>query len=74
MAKKIRLLPDPHMEIRIHVSDQMTVDLKECGRMAQEQDGLGKDCDTCSWRNVGICGVNMCELPDVCRRVLREEN
>lgn len=49
--KKIKLFPAPHMEVRIHVSDQMVADYKECLKDAEE--GLdGKDCDKCSWCNI----------------------
>ena len=69
MAKKIKLFLAPHVEIRIHVSDQMEADLKEC-KMLAESTGDGKDCDTCSWRYVGINGEGMCELPAVTDQVL----
>lgn len=35
MAKKIKIFPAPHLEIRIHVSDQMVDDMAECKRLAQ---------------------------------------
>ena len=73
MAKRIKLFPAPRLEIRIHVSDQMIEDLKECKRLAQLP-GDGKDCDTCSWNGIEIDAINMCELPEVCRQVLREED
>ena len=60
--KKIKLFPGPHMELRIFVSDQMEEDYKECARMAESACGDGKDCDSCSWRDVMIFGLGMCEL------------
>lgn len=33
--KKIKLFPAPHMEVRIHVSDQMVADYKECLKDAE---------------------------------------
>lgn len=75
MAKRIKLHPAPRLEIRIYVSDQMVADLKECKRLAQVP-GDGKDCDTCSWSDVEIddADIGMCELPEVCRQVLGEED
>ena len=75
MTKTIRLFPAPHLEIRIRVTDQMIADLQECKRLAKVPGG-GKDCDTCSWCDMEIddADIGMCELPEVCRQVLGEED
>lgn len=67
--KKIKLFPAPHVEVRIHVSDEMEKDLQECRRMAETL-GDGKDCAQCSWRDVDWLGTGLCELPRVRDRVL----
>lgn len=63
--KKIKLFPAPHLEIRIHASDQMVEDYKECARMAEESVNDLKDCDTCSWKEVNFKGVHMCALKEL---------
>lgn len=74
MEKAIKLLPAPRLEIRIYVSDQMIADLKECKRLAQVPGGPEADCDKCSWDGIGIDDMDMCELPEVCRQVMGEED
>ena len=63
--KKIKLFPAPHLELRIFVSDQMEKDYKECARMAEAADCEGKECDSCSWKDVRIETVGMCELEEM---------
>lgn len=65
--KKIKLFPSPHVEVRVLVSDQMEQDMKECWRKAFES---GKDCDTCSWKDVKPFGTGMCEQDEVIHKVL----
>lgn len=72
--KKIKLFPAPNLEVRVYVTDKMVEDLKECKCLAKVPDGSGKDCKTCSWRDVKIDDVGMCELLDACRQALEEEN
>lgn len=67
MAKKIKLFPVPHVELRIHVSDQMEADLKECRYRAES------DCEECSWYGVDLLDTCMCDLPEVVEKVLEEE-
>lgn len=62
--KKINLFPAPHVEIKVHVSDEIIKDYKECARLS-EVGGDGKDCDSCSWRDVMIFGLGMCELEEM---------
>lgn len=73
MAKMIKLFPAPHLEIRIHVSDQMIADMKEHRRLAQIPGGDGPDCDKCSWFGIGIGCMDICELPEVLEKVLEED-
>ncbi len=65
--KKIKLFPSPHVEVTLFISDQMKQDMKECWRRAFES---GKDCDTCSWRDVRPFGTGMCEQEEVIQKVL----
>lgn len=74
MAKKIKLYPAPHVELRVHVSDEMIQDYRDCKRIAKETKlEEGKDCDTCSWSNVQIGDVGMCELKEM-ERLLEDEH
>ena len=56
--KKIKLFPAPHVEIRIHVSEEMERDYAECQKMMKR--GEDYDCDRCSWANVSIYGTGAC--------------
>ena len=58
--KKIKLFPAPHVELRVHVSDEMIADYKECEELSKGLDG--KECNTCSWDKAEIGGVCMCQL------------
>ena len=71
--KKIKLRPGPRMELKVYVSDQMEEDYKECERMAEAADFEGKDCDSCSWKDVEILGLSMCELEEM-KRLLGGED
>ena len=53
--KKIKLFPAPHVEIRIHVSEEMERDYAECQKMMKS----GEDYD---WANVSVYGTGACEL------------
>lgn len=33
--------------------------------MAETADCEGKDCDSCSWKDVMICDLGMCELEEM---------
>lgn len=61
--KKIKLFPAEHVELRLHVSDEMVEDFKECKGIAE---GSGfeklKDCGSCSWDGTAIGNTAMCEL------------
>ena len=61
--RKIKLFPAPHVEIRIHVSDEMERDYTAC--MKNNKDGIGSEefpCDGCSWADVDVYGTGACEL------------
>ena len=45
-------------------STGMVEDFKECGRMAEEIGGDGKDCKTCKC-NKGVDGIGLCMIPEV---------
>lgn len=60
--KKIKLFPAPHLELKISVSDEMIKDFRECRAMAEREGLDGKDCDTCSWKDVEFESTGMCEL------------
>lgn len=49
--KKIKLFPAPHVEIRIHVSEEMERDYLECQRRLKSGD-MDLQCDNCSWKDV----------------------
>lgn len=67
--QKVKIFPAPHMEVRIHVSDEMEKDLRECRRMS-ELEGDEKDCDSCSWREVDWLDRCFCDLPAVRDKIL----
>lgn len=51
----------PHMEIRIHVTDEMQKEYDECEILASET-SKGKDCNTCSWNECKIGDVGACQM------------
>lgn len=59
--KKIKLFPAPHLELRVHVSEEMEKDLKECETLLKEHD-IGKECANCSWCEVEFEGARMCPI------------
>lgn len=71
--RKVKIFPAPHVEVRIHVSDEMEKDLQECRRMA-EMLGDGKDCNQCSWGDVNWMDTGFCDLVETQRERLEREN
>lgn len=71
--KKIKLFPAPHVEVRVHVSERMVDDLKECKQLSELPEG-GKDCDQCSWREVELETTCLCDWPIITEKVLEEES
>ena len=63
--KKINLFPAPHVEIKVHVSDEMIKDYKECARLAEVVGGDGKDCESCSWWKVEFKNKGLCECEEM---------
>lgn len=60
--KRITLYPAPHVEIRLHLSEEMIEDYKDCGRQAKNSAfEETKDCDACSWNKVKFGDMCMCE-------------
>lgn len=59
--KRIKLFPAPHLELRVHVSEKMEKDLKECKATMEECDAE-KECVSCSWKGVEFGCVTMCEV------------
>jgi len=70
--KKIKLFPAPHLEVRIHVSEQMEADMRHCKEVDDFDDDF--ECAQCSWNDVRWDNTGMCELPVVIERVLEEQN
>ena len=61
--KNFMVFPVPHADLKLHVSDQMIDDYKEC---------ICRDCESCSWNDVRIGNTALCGLADV-RRQLDQE-
>ena len=61
--KKIKLFPTPHVEIRLHVSEEMERDFWRCKAMrkpGEELSGVG-----CSWEDVCIGAMGACEMKEL---------
>lgn len=69
MARRITMYPAPHVEARVHVSDEMIKDYKECARLSEVVGRSGKDCDSCSWNDVRIGDTAICALKDLERQI-----
>lgn len=61
--KKIKLFPAPHVEVRLHVSDQMVADYKKCLKECEED--IEADCSNCSWCDIAWLEHGMCELQEL---------
>lgn len=59
-TKRIKIFPAPHIEIRIHVTEQMIKDYRKCQEDIERDDFA--DCSKCSWKDVNIDTLGMCEL------------
>lgn len=73
MSKKtIKIFPAPHVEVRIHPSEEMVEDFKEC----HDTGDLGKFCAACSWFGVEINGAMVCCIESLKKEIRRqiEEN
>ena len=58
--KKIKLFPAPHVEIRIHVSEEMERDYWRCKAMRKPGEEI--PCAGCSWEDVCIGDMGVCEM------------
>ena len=50
-----KLWPCPHVEVRVHVSEEMIEDLRICREILEEERG-SVDCRRCSWGDVEVIG------------------
>ena len=50
----IKLWPCPHVEVRVHVSEEMIEDLRECRDRLEDDKSV--DCRRCSWGDVEVIG------------------
>ncbi len=67
--RMIKLFPAPHVEMRIHVSDEMIGDLKEC----KGKEGGDLPCEECSWDTISVLGLALCGLREVKEKILAIE-
>lgn len=71
-AKVIKIWPAPHIEIRVHVSEEMIKDFKKCYKLSEMIEKrrsvvtIYQNCEECSWRNICIeeGGTEVCALFD----------
>lgn len=71
-AKVIKIWPAPHIEIRVHVSEEMIKDFKKCYKLSEMIEkrksvlAIFQSCEGCSWRNIRIeeKGTEICTLLD----------
>lgn len=70
--KKVRIFPAPHVEIKLHISDEMIKDYCDCAAQAKKV-GDYKDCDQCSWREVEFENVCACQFEQL-EKLLEEKN
>lgn len=62
MKKRIDLYPAPHVEVRLHVSDEMIEDYRKCKQNARKTHDGGTACEGCSWDCTEFRGIAACEL------------
>ncbi|MCI8536726.1 MAG: hypothetical protein HFG68_14405 [Hungatella sp.] len=70
--KEICYNPTPQVEVRIHVSQIMQQDFKECQEMFRANPDDEKDCGGCSWNGMAKgsgLAVRLCELPTVSEKM-----
>ena len=66
--KRITIYPAPHVEVRIHASEKMIEDYKECYKKKVE--GAHGLCDFCDWYDVKVGDTHMCKLEGVHRAII----
>lgn len=69
--KKIKLLVAPNLKMKVYVSKQMEEDLKQC-KVMSTLPGTGMDCKTCSWNDVKVGNIGICELSVVQEKLIEE--
>lgn len=62
MKKRIDLYPAPHVEVRIHASEEMVEDYRKCKQNARKIRDGGTTCEGCSWDCTEFRGICACEL------------
>ena len=70
----VRFSPDPHVEMRVSVSEQMESDLKKCYEKSRA--GEPGDCEGCSWFEIDIemnKGTSLCGDAEIANKVLGDE-
>lgn len=71
--KKIKLFPAPHVEVRLHILDQMITDYQNCLEESKKENFDGMDCDKCSWCDVVWLNHGLCELKELRQLIGGEE-
>ncbi len=66
-AKTIKIFPAPHVEIRLHISEEMEEDFKKC----YFSEGM-YSCRKCSWCKVKMEGTIICRFSTFKREMLRQ--
>lgn len=66
-VKTIKIWPSAHVEVRLHVTEQMIKDFKKCTEsvvkiMQGEECKEIPDCKKCNWKNVTIGEEGACSL------------
>lgn len=73
-VKKITIYPAPHLEIRLHLSEEMIRDYRDCLNQVLTSDfEETKDCNKCSWKDVKLQEVGMCELIELSKLIGSDE-
>ena len=58
---------DKWVHFTVRITGEMVKDFCDCSRKAYAMSG--KDCDTCSWGDLTIGDVGMCEMDEVIKAV-----
>lgn len=69
-AKVVKVWPGAHVEVRLHISEEMEEDFKRCDKNIL----MRPECENCSWNNVKITGIFCCgTFAEEIRRQLEEK-
>lgn len=66
--KQIKINMNPQIELTVHVTDEMIKDYRECEELSKVD---GKDCGKCSWGEIEIDTLGMCQLKEM-EQLLKE--